>query len=735
MHEIETSDAAPPEVGRHVIRLDGCRPTPLGTYLKALGVLRLVSEQADPDACGWWQDETFLLKTVLSADGLRMFFLEGYAPTPILAPWNGGSGFYPKDNTEAIDAIAGGAAERFRYLRLAIHQMRNILADEGLEERPEGAGKERLLSRLRAEADENLLAWMDAAVVLTGPGPKYPPLLGTGGNDGRLDFTNNFMARLLDVIDPQSGEPTGIAGALLNDALFAMPVAALEKAAIGQFAPGAAGGPNASTDFTGEALVNSWDFVLMLEGAVLFAAAAARRLEGIGGGQLAYPFTVRSTGSGSGNTSLSDEGSARAETWMPLWDRPAALVELRGLLGEGRVVIGRNTARDGLDFSRAVAKLGVERGITSFQRYAYLMRAGRAYLATPLARVAVRRNPTADLIDQLEQGNWLRRFRTLGRSRDQPARLTSLVRRLENGLFALSEGSGRKATAVQHALTVLGEVQRYLASSPKAREACRPVPVLGWEWVRAANDGSAEFRVAAALAGIHGKARNAEGPVLPMAIHFAPIASGRGRIRRWDPETHHRVVWGTGSLHENLVQIMRRRLLEARSLDLDDLPLHGTATAPVAATSAWLAGDLADSRIADLLLGLSLTRIPQRLKGSSAPARPSPAAYALLKPLFTTHEQLWKARVLREGVALPPPKEVLRLLDADRPDDALKVAHHTLRSRGLVAPEVSVLTPGVTGPRLLSVLMVPLSDSDLGLLLRRLFVWTAGQFADNPENA
>ena len=24
-------------------------------------------------------------------------------------------------------------------------------------------------------------------------GPKYPPLLGTGGIDGRLDFSNNFM--------------------------------------------------------------------------------------------------------------------------------------------------------------------------------------------------------------------------------------------------------------------------------------------------------------------------------------------------------------------------------------------------------------------------------------------------------------------------------------------------------------------------------------------------------------
>lgn len=37
-------------------RLDGCAPTPLAHYLKALGVLRLVAEQLDPQARGWWEE-------------------------------------------------------------------------------------------------------------------------------------------------------------------------------------------------------------------------------------------------------------------------------------------------------------------------------------------------------------------------------------------------------------------------------------------------------------------------------------------------------------------------------------------------------------------------------------------------------------------------------------------------------------------------------------------------------
>lgn len=47
------------------IYLNGCTPVPLAHYLKALGVLRLVSEQKDPDAAGYWHNECFVLRTKL----------------------------------------------------------------------------------------------------------------------------------------------------------------------------------------------------------------------------------------------------------------------------------------------------------------------------------------------------------------------------------------------------------------------------------------------------------------------------------------------------------------------------------------------------------------------------------------------------------------------------------------------------------------------------------------------
>ena len=68
------------------IRLDGCRVEPIAGYLKAHGVLRLVSSQVDPAARAFWRGDTFHLDSVLDADGLVEFFVKSYSPTPLVSP-------------------------------------------------------------------------------------------------------------------------------------------------------------------------------------------------------------------------------------------------------------------------------------------------------------------------------------------------------------------------------------------------------------------------------------------------------------------------------------------------------------------------------------------------------------------------------------------------------------------------------------------------------------------------
>src|SRR5690606_41339195 len=70
----------------HEIVLSGCSPIPLANYLKALGVLRLVAEQADPGARGLWRNDAIVLLTRLHAEALERLFLEEHEPTPAPAP-------------------------------------------------------------------------------------------------------------------------------------------------------------------------------------------------------------------------------------------------------------------------------------------------------------------------------------------------------------------------------------------------------------------------------------------------------------------------------------------------------------------------------------------------------------------------------------------------------------------------------------------------------------------------
>jgi CRISPR-associated protein Csx17 len=717
----------PLEPGRDDVLLEGCQPVPLSSYLKALGVLRVVSEQADSQVRGRWDAAGFTLTTSLSEDALRAFLLEEYRPTPILAPWNGGSGFYPKDKTEAIEALEMTEADRFGALRHSILAARGLINDMGVKERPEGDAKDALLSHLRSDLPEDALPWLDAAIVLTGEGPKYPPLLGTGGNDGRLEFTNNFMQRLVELINVETGEPKPSARAHLNDALFSTSTPTLGKAAIGQFSPGAAGGPNATTGFSGDSRVNPWDFVLMLEGAVLFAARPARRLEGRMSGHLAFPFTVRATGAGTGNAAQADESDARAETWMPLWSRATSLSEVRALLGEGRVSVGRKTAGDGLDFVRAVAKLGTDRGVGSFQRYGFFMRSGRAYLATPLGQVVVSRNRGADLIDQLDRGRWLERFRRYGRSDNAPARARSLIRRLEDGVFTLVSGVGGARRPLQELLIILGEIQEHLTLSEKSREACRPVPVLDAEWVTGSDDGSVEFEIAAALASLHGYHESPEGAgrvALTMLEHLTPVRSGSGNrdgVRSWDPDGGRRVVWGPGGLDRNMARVLQRRLLEQSALGLSDIPLAGWRAASLEAVGAWLAGQVDETRVVRLLKGLALARVPAGMKSRPLAGPPLPAAFAVLKPLFSPRRDLRTIGALETGASLPLPPELARLLAADRSAEAIELGVRILRVRGLRMPGGDVGLHSISGLRLLAVLMAPVSLGSLRHLVAEAF--------------
>ena len=107
------------------IALEGCRPQPLMSYLKALGVFRVVAEQADPEARLWWDRAGHaLLRSRLEVDELGRFLLDEYRPAPITSPWNGGSGYYReaahKEAVGVLDRISASTSPRLGALRAVI---------------------------------------------------------------------------------------------------------------------------------------------------------------------------------------------------------------------------------------------------------------------------------------------------------------------------------------------------------------------------------------------------------------------------------------------------------------------------------------------------------------------------------------------------------------------------------------------------------------------------------------
>ena len=506
----------------HEIVLTGCTPTPLANYLKGLGVLRILSN-CDPAIKAAWIGENLHLTSKKPAKVLVEYLRDDYAPTPVLAPWNGGSGFYQNDNPSSLQKIKDSSISRLSAFRSSLDVAEQALELEGLQRKasPKSEAKTKLLNRLRGLLPDDALEWFDASILLAGEKEKFPPLLGTGGNDGRLDFTNNFMQRLLDLIDAENGKATPKSADLLDLALFSEPAPGLAKNAIGQFAPGQVGGPNATTGYETKGAINPWDFVLMIEGALPFAAAAVRRNEQSGADILSYPFTVRAVSAGSGSLGVNDAASStsRGELWMPLWSNPANYMEIRALLSEGRVALGARPAKDALDFVRAVNRLGGYRGVDRFQRYGLLMRSGKAHLATPLERVQVTTNPQSGWIDELEHNDWLTRFRSFSQEGNTAGRFAELRHRLENKMFVMVQRKPNPSQT-QSLLILLGEIQSSLSRSVKTHDKVPPVPQLSAKWVQEASDQGHEFRIARALAGLRGIGNQA----LPLRSQLFPIA-------------------------------------------------------------------------------------------------------------------------------------------------------------------------------------------------------------------
>lgn len=674
----------------HFHTLAGCSPTPLAHYLKALGILRLVAEQADAFARGAWRDEAFTLATKLSAKELTDFFLTKYQPTPLVSPWNRGSGFL-SDNDKAATFL--GKIEKSPLPRLKRYQ-------DGVKAARNG----QLLGALKSNVDTKKefdtlkpfyvaecrlnwrgphLEWLEAAVILQSDSSmSWPSLLGTGGNDGRLDFTDNFRQRFAELFDlEEANAPVSEKTRnLLAHALFAVPALGTGNSAIGQYSPGVAGGANSSNGLEGKGNVNPWDFILFFEGTVLFSAAASRRMNTKQTGSSSAPFVLKAQAVGHLSTSADDK-AARGEQWMPLWPQYATLREIRLLLGEGRAQLGRTSTREPVEMARAVARLGVARGVNAFERFGYLERNGQANFAVPLGRWQVTAQPKQELLNDVDE--WLVYLHQAARGDRAATSLVSAVKRLDDAILAVASNASIPLRW-QNILLAIADIDLLAAKGVldgkdpnDNKRKGQLLNSLSPGWITAADDGTPEFRLALALATQYGIRR-----------HWLPL----NKFGRLDDTGSTSVVCFGRNFLADAIACINRRLVESggkASHALDQTPIRQYLCADLRDIALFLQGSLDHNRILHIARAF-MTLDANALKEHEKISLPRPKSLFLIDdafPLFRLclQPKHWQGVDAAQN-PIPVRADIFRKLASGDLSNATRLAAGHLRAHGIVSP-------------------------------------------------
>lgn len=736
----------------NVIDLLGCKPEPLLSYLKALGIFRLVVEQADPSARMLWYGGVCRLHTNLDREGLIDFFVNRYSPTPIVGPWGGRSGFYPdpseRSAREALNQIVAGA-KTFPRLKLfcdAIEEIRDLLHTNGMTKKVGDENKLTLMQLCRNRLTSATVGdWLDAVFIITGDSRKFPPLLGTGGNEGSGSYVSTFAQLVVSLLVDRSDD-SGVANALFEEF-----TSTLERIAVGHFSPGAIGGPNSSQGFEGGGGANPWDYLLAIEGTLLLAGATSRRLGSDTVGKAAsFPFCVEPIAIGYASESDQEaENGTRAELWLPLWwKQPVTLPELKYMFAEGRVQLGRRQARNTIEFALAINLLGVNRGIDAFVRYAFVMRNGLSYFAVPLGRVPVTLKPSANLLQDSNLTQWLGKLRSACRDTEKtPSRYRTALRQIDQAIYEFSTGSESDPRGLNDVLRALGRAERTLSTGLRFCEdkVLRPLQKLSPQWLEQADDGSPEFRLAVALSGIEANRK-----VGPFRVFIESVEEMRDRSFQWNKDKNKAAVWSNRPLAANLAAIFLRRQMEAFRDDQTGTPLRSPRPAKLKDVTTFLCGIFDDIKFADLIWGLTTINWPEvtrsngvevvedaaipfdfgvpRLLVEPWSVQPVRMSRHITEPWSTRPNggQLrWKLTKSGQSHATRD-ADVFQVLASgqtgaigqcvDRAARRLKAEGRLVcgsRNRRLAGRSLAVISP-FRADRLLAAMMFPLSESDLG---------------------
>lgn len=675
--------------------LEGCAPSPMSSYLKSLGVFRIMAEQFEPDVQMCWKNERAILRTRMSPDMILKNIQDEYKPTPIVTPWS-----YNKFRKTVTVYNKFTENKRFEPYKITINAMSDILDQfcstqkiKNLDKKSVDKEKSELLKMCRNMLPDDAVEWLDAVFVIAADKIRYAPVLGTGGNDGNFDMAENFAKRVDRLLNNENNRNESIRW--LEATLFGNTISLESTSMIGHN-PDASGGPNSSMGFGEAYLSNPWEYVLMLEGAILFGGSIARRYS-TSTDKAVFPFTVDTSNMGYATASEGEDG--RGEIWTPLWSNPAPYDEIKHVFREGRVQLNGKQAKTGVEFARAITSFGAERGIREFRQFCILKRKGDAYLTVNAGRIRTANEPAVHLISDIDE--WYNPIIKKSKTKEAPASLKRLVRSMDDAVMALCKY--RKSSYLLDVLVLIGKLERYVTD----RGDFKVLQKLSSNWLAESYDGTPEFRLAASIASIKKYEK-----VGPIRTNLENVEQDKYNMWRVSAGSVHCVWNETDDLLRNMTRVLLRRSIDGKMNNTKQIPINATIPARIDDVMKFLNGYLNLQKMGDLIPPLTMIDLFGQnypWETESAMRVPVPEVYAVMKlihpPTIDT---------------IPFGMSVLNLLAAGRITDAYTKAAQTLNSHQIqlrnsknIGYQSDVILSPVVHRNLMASLLFCLSDHDM----------------------
>ena len=345
------------------------------------------------------------------------------------------------------------------------------------------------------------------------------------------------------------------------------------------------------------------------------------------------------------------------------------------------------------------------------------------------------------LVNEENLNRWFDNFhRATNDPKKTPSRFIRAVKNVDEAIFKLCADG--QTDSLREVFIALGVAERELAKGESFRSDTKkrginlpPLTRLSTKWAREINkeDDSPEFEIAQALASINGNGnlglfRSNLEPIDVEEIEIKENGKPKKikKINDWTKNSPS-ATWNTGSLADNLANILHRRSIDARGSLLSHPQMQSKCFASLGAIAKFLNpeyenGETDNEKIEDYLFALILINW-DRAKVSEAMHKIEdlwklPRIYALLKLLFLPEGKL--IRKDHEEITIKHEPSIVPLLRAGRIKDALEIAERRLNSSGIIplTKAKDFYYPEEDGARLAAALLIPIDQAAIEEIAR-----------------